>query len=890
MASRQAGFVLDAKSMGLNPSRPASPPPPPSSSASQKCRQVQPTETSASRPHHESTLEASSHHQCTASTEAMTTDHYRCLIQKLRDANGDAGNMSFELNSIFLKRLDEIDCLDEREGDDTHTCQLRLVTFQEWVDFLLHVNSVILGNVSDLEKEAYSKIVSCCQSVQVRQQHTLEENRRLREDICAIIERVQTSPHCNNFDFNGISLETLTVNQLRGVGKDHAHAECESEKMSESMRSLVGEIAAKHDEIGELKSQINALDEVVHTARQKLLLKDQCIAQLNQQLQEITRCIESRDQASMEESPNDTLTADAITSDMLEDLSIHDIQESEMLRLLNTELNDLLDLHDKQEFQTIESWRKRLSCFIGKLASEREDTVKKLESIRSNLKILQSDLDHSCLNSIDSESRPCNQDADAQMLEALRRRLLSLSQVNRELHGKYQRLDTESKIKISELEARLESEIGVYQRNNDVLREIAELLCSLGSKEFSYNEIYDESSKENPFCTTIAQMFAQTFEQEKNQVTINETLSCQVKGLQENLKDRDNQISQLQTMINSYSDFSENNRLKEEMHVLKQKNCDLSRQLRELPSLLKTQEDQSVELCTKYESLMASFEDQCQELKGAKRKAQSLQTRLDQVEQLQDELRTERKILREEVIALKEKEAVSAGRDRALQEQQKSAQLEMEKMRDLVRKMQGHLQLDDIRHRESIQRMNETTESLREELRIISENCQQMQVRLNQQTEVNQQQEQIIDSFRKWKDAQVRADEAMRHCAKRAEEHIHMLLEENRTLAEDYRNLFRDYKLLETEIKRVKQAVNCASSSAINCPPPTSGGLANPEAGNDMARRLQNLTSTSQRIFNQNQTISDQYCNLLISGSPAGIGQPVAQSILRRTRSSEGQS
>ncbi|XP_033160953.1 uncharacterized protein LOC117141527 isoform X5 [Drosophila mauritiana] len=520
MASRQAGFVLDAKSMGLNPSRPASPPPPPSSSASQKCRQVQPTETSASRPRHESTLEASSHHQCTASTEAMTTDHYRCLIQKLRDANGDAGNMSFELNSIFLKRLDEIDCLDEREGDDTHTCQLRLVTFQEWVNFLLHVNSVILGNVSDLEKEAYSKIVSCCQSVQVRQQHTLEENRRLREDICAIIERVQTSPNCNNFDFNGISLETLTVNQLRGVGKDHAHAECESEKMSESMRSLVGEIAAKHDEIGELKSQINALDEVVHTARQKLLLKDQCIAQLNQQLQEITRCIESRDQASMEESPNDTLTADGITSDMLEDLSIHDTQESEMLRLLNTELNDLLDLHNKQEFQTIESWRKRLSCFIGKLATEREDTVKKLESIRSNLKILQSDLDQSCLNSIDSESRPCDRDADAQMLEALRRRLLSLSQVNRELHGKYQRLDTESKIKISELEARLESEIGVYQRNNDVLREIAELLCSLGSKEFSYNEIYDESSKENPFCTTIAQMFAQTFEQEKNQVTI----------------------------------------------------------------------------------------------------------------------------------------------------------------------------------------------------------------------------------------------------------------------------------------------------------------------------------------------------------------------------------
>eukprot|EP00099_Drosophila_melanogaster_P024925 NP_723904.1 yuri gagarin, isoform C [Drosophila melanogaster] len=520
MASRQAGFVLDAKSMGLNPSRPASSPPPPPSSASQMCRQVQPTGTSASHPHQESTLKASSPDRCTASTEAMSTEHYRCLIQKLRDTNGDAGDMSFELNSIFLKRLDEIDCLDEHEGDDMHTCQLRLVTFQEWVDFLLHVNSVILGNVSDLEKEAYSKIVACCQSVQVRQQHTLEENRRLREDICAIIERVQHSPHCTDFDFNGISLETLTVNQLRGVGKDPAHAECESEKMSESMKSLVGEIAAKHDEIGELKSQINALDEVVHTARQKLLLKDQCIAQLNQQLHEITRCIESRDQAKMEESPNDTLTADAITSDMLENLSIHDTQESEMLRLLNAELNDLLDLHNKQEFQTIEIRRKRVSCFIEKLVSEREDTLKKLESIRSHLTILQSDLDQSCLISVDPESGPCDLDADAQMLEALRRRLLNLSQLNRELHGKYQRLDTESKIKISELEARIESESSVLQRNSDVLREIAELICSLGSKEFSYNEIYDESSKENPFCTTIADMFARKFEQEQNQVEI----------------------------------------------------------------------------------------------------------------------------------------------------------------------------------------------------------------------------------------------------------------------------------------------------------------------------------------------------------------------------------
>jgi len=55
-------------------------------------------------------------------------------------------------------------------------------------------------------------------------------------------------------------------------------------QMAECMKSLVSEMAAKHDELCHLKSQISALDEVIITARQKLLLKDQCIAQLHQQV------------------------------------------------------------------------------------------------------------------------------------------------------------------------------------------------------------------------------------------------------------------------------------------------------------------------------------------------------------------------------------------------------------------------------------------------------------------------------------------------------------------------------------------------------------------------------------------------------------------------------
>ncbi|XP_036673467.2 paramyosin isoform X2 [Drosophila suzukii] len=849
MSSRGTGFVLNAQSMGLNISRPPSPSPPPASSRCQESQQSNASQLDVLTGEG-SSLEASTQSQCNSSTESISTDYYRCLLQKLPDANDD-GKMNFELNNIFLKRLEEIDSLDGQGGDAMYTSQLRLVTYQEWVDFLLHVNHVILGNMSDLEEEAYGKIMDCFQSAQGEQQQALEVNRKLQKDICKLIKLVQTAHHRGIWDLKGLSLETMTVKELMGVGEDEPLPESESEKMAECMKSLVSEMAAKHDELCHLKSQISALDEVIITARQKLLLKDQCIAQLHQQLQEITECFATmsehtkgvghstnvnstgdleHDQAKAEEFASDTLTADR-TNNMLENLTMQDSQESEMLRMLNRELNELFDLHHKQDYQAMECSRKRLSCFFEKLTSERDDTVKKLESIRSHLRILQSDIDQSWLNSVNPRTGPG--DPDTQMLEALRRRMHNLSQSNRELHGKYQRLDTESKIKISELQARIESESGFSQRNSDILKEIAEMICKLGSVEFSYNEIYEESSTENPFCAAIMEIIEQRSEQEQKQMACNEHLACQIQGLQNNLKDRDNQIDQLQSMIRSYSDFSENNRLKGEIHELKQKNCDLSRQVREMATLLNNREEQRVELCTKHGHLVTSFENQCQELKATNRRVQSLQSKLDQLEQLQDELRTERKMLREEVIALKEKEAVSAGRERALQDQQKNFHLEVEKQRQTISELHAQLRLEEARFHESQRQMDEVMKSVRQDMRASEAKHQQVVTRLKQQTEVNQQQDQIIGSFRKWKDAQVRADDAMRQCAKRAEEHIHMLLEENQALAEDYRNLFRDHTLLETEMYRVKQAVNYASSSSLACPPQMSGRRTNAEAGND---------------------------------------------------------
>ncbi|KAH8249277.1 hypothetical protein KR032_008003 [Drosophila birchii] len=950
MSSQRTGFVLDTKSMGLTRvSRPASP------SASDDClcdpsfnQEEACTSTSTQVLARKEGSEACGNYdQCNSSTEPLPTEYYRGLLQKLTQETGDAGQVSCELNSIFVKRLGEIDGLNRKGCETMFSTQLRLVTFQEWVDFLLHVNSVILGNMSELENEAYSKIVSYFNSMQGQQQQALDENRKLRRDLCTLIKFVQAGYHRSSWEgIKEMSLETLTVNQLLGMKPDQVLPESESEKMAECMKSLVNEMAEKHDEICHLKTQLGNLDEVVLTARQKLLFKDQCIAQLNQQTtskeESSANVSENLEQDSSGSKP-DKATSASITNCMLENLTIQDYKENEMLRILNNELSEFLLLHDIQEHQKMESWRRRLSNLYEKLCSERDETVKKLENIRSQLSLLQLDVNQSGL----VFTEPTTDDVDTKMVECLRRRLDTLSRCNRELQEKYLRKDTDFQM----LQTKYEFENGLNQRNSHILREIADLICKLSPSEFSYNDIYAESHTENPFCEAITAICNRKSEEELKQKTSNEKnavdcphrqqlehtllhcqtqseilqatrdnylsiidefkrdleelteqveqqqqqqqqqtnqacpepelhledpprinceleiqnerLACQIQGLKDTVKDRDSQIADLQTMIQSYSDVSENNRLKEQIHELRLKNSDQSRQIRELGGAVRSNEQEQMELATKHQNLMRSLEEKCQGLKGAERQVESLQTRLNQLEQLQDELKMERSMLRDEVVALKEKEAVSVGRERALLDQQRLSHMELEKMRHVIRDMQRQLQQEESQHRENVRQLEVAKESIREQMRGLAADCHRMQTQLKKQVEVNQQQEHILVSFRKWKDAQVRSDEAMRQIAKVNEDHISRLQDENYSLAEDYRCVYRDYQVLEQELQRVKQAVNYAPSLSMGYPATSGGGRSEAEAGNEMARRLQSMASTSQRISHQYRTLNDVQANVV---------------------------
>ncbi|XP_015036643.2 golgin subfamily A member 6-like protein 22 isoform X1 [Drosophila pseudoobscura] len=791
--------------------------------------------------------EGKDHANCKASTEPIATDHYRRLLEESPEDPGVAPQINLKINKIYLNRLEEIDRLNPKSGSSTCLpLQLRLITFQEWVDYLLQVNGVMFTNLSSLEEETLGKVIPWVESIDGERQQALSENRQLRKDLCAVIKFVQNAFHRNIWDTERLSLETLTVHQVLGVSRDQSYPESESVKvryrMAECMKSLVNEMAAKHDEVCHLKSQLSSLDEVVQTARQKIIMKDQCIAQLNERLQDITdrlAYVLRPKPLSMTADEEMARVGDLVASCFLNTLAVKDEQECQILKVLDAELNALLEMNSRQEIQSTEACRNRLYKLFKNFSQELVDETTKLENARSHMNALRNKSNN---HGSQPNSTPINavcSEPDGKAVEALRSQLQALTNTHKEVQSNYLRQLNEN----SDLHSRLASESMVNTRNAEVLKGIADKLIEMGFEGFTYEEIYKTDSTGNPFCAVINKLYVDN----RENVISNQHLIEVISGLQETLRHRDGEVSQLQKMIQSYSDFSRNQRLNDEIDRLKEALSAQNQKIREMASLLKNNEDQC-------ENLKTTYDDQCKELKKSKKRQQSLEESACKVESELKSVIIERDLLREEVQALREKDAKATGRERAFCDQLKISEKELNNSRRVIQSLQDQEKQWKQQHRETVKQLDAANATMEQKLRECE--CEQKKIRgkLKQQEEVNEQQEGIISSFRQWKDAQIRVDEAKRQCEQRAEEQIRMLMEEYRTLVLDYRSLHRDHSLLEAEILRVKKAVHRTTS------PSTKPDCARvpPHIGDDqMTNRMRILANTSQRLSIHSQMLND---------------------------------
>ncbi|KAM8717954.1 hypothetical protein ACLKA7_004627 [Drosophila subpalustris] len=553
MNQKRGGFHLDANTMGLATSKP------PIATArgtqqDKRDKETKKEQEQQQQQHQQEQQQSSSERaatdaptdytQCNPNMEPLPTEHFSSKVQKLGDICGDGARLNFEMNDIFLKRLESID--QQCAGDSAEL--LRLVTLQDWVDQLLHVNYVLFGDMTAMEMEAYKKIMVCFQSSRGEQQQALDENRKLRKDLCAILKLVQEAYHHNNWNTKDMCLETLTVNQVlglkdcqcpesasekvRNLGQGSTHdkpeaqgnstsipcqcPESKSEKVTKGMQSLVDEVAAKYDEVCHLRCQLMTMDEVVQTARQKIILKDKCIAQLNQQLVELQDCVTKMTKDSSKDTLRQERTTDSdvdlgnldASSCFFEGLNERDQQENELLRLLDIELSEFIDLVNKQDFSAIQRRRKLLSSFFERINLEHSKTLKNLENLRSQLRSLDGDLDQQTEPmAASTKIQVLENEGDAQLVESIRRRLRSLNECNKDLNDKYQQVEGQYRVQLLEMQYNYEAERSINQKNCRALKEIADLISKLRCSDLSYEEIYSEASSRNPFCVVIMEMY-----------------------------------------------------------------------------------------------------------------------------------------------------------------------------------------------------------------------------------------------------------------------------------------------------------------------------------------------------------------------------------------------
>ncbi|XP_054082246.1 early endosome antigen 1 isoform X3 [Zeugodacus cucurbitae] len=659
---------------------------------------------------------------------------------------GDAARLNGQLNEIFVRRLVDI------ENVATGDTDIKLVTYQEWVDMLMQINEVIIGNMADLESEVAERLECMKRRIQSTCSQTSSNEHKYRQDICALMKLIKNAYHHDNWDIQGLEFQTVNPTEILGMrdntcsdmeqsntmrleyGEDDRDSpnrcclnepECilesvifhppdvrcgennrpvntsscagscantcsQNENMlvkpmcpgsdiitdnsvdscktsslanphnsNSNLRALAVEVAAKHDEICDLRRQVSCLEDEIQKAQQKLQLKDNVIKELRNDL----RCVNTKliDNGSgvcgacREESANYNMppinleqhsSRSASTqvsagmelcnqvSFIAENLSYDSLSnagqvEQQKLKALEFELNELFQVTREFKIQNLEYHRKRLSDILNKSETEKAEAYRKLDHIRKqliNLEASSAISSKSCCNDSDSGfSSKCDNDQDAKILDALRNRLQRLNEMNMVLNHRVQTLTIEN----NELSTCLKTEQTFAKRNSDTLKNLADMICGMSDQEFVYDDIYNRNSESNPFCQAIIKMKCDFEEKERKLMNSLSMKQEQLAKLQKSQICKQHDLEQLDSSTTLSGDCSHGDqfqqpfKLWDKTHMLstydsylnivnelKNELSFLSRQVAMVQKEFHDSSEHDEERCTKLESSLKILESQ----------------------------------------------------------------------------------------------------------------------------------------------------------------------------------------------------------------------------------------------------------------------------------------
>ncbi|KAI9578644.1 hypothetical protein GQX74_009218 [Glossina fuscipes] len=168
--------------------------------------------------------------------DKIPTEYYGKQLQKLckcRLLDDGVAQIARLLNGIYLTRLQDIDNNGQCDKD-------------EWLDILLKMNHSILTNMEELESEVAKRLE--CARCTVKTGYRLNQSGELlkcRQDIKSLIKIVQNAYHHNIWNFDGISLETVSLSQILGASTtndENLRADGGAAKMQKRKLNIPGKV------------------------------------------------------------------------------------------------------------------------------------------------------------------------------------------------------------------------------------------------------------------------------------------------------------------------------------------------------------------------------------------------------------------------------------------------------------------------------------------------------------------------------------------------------------------------------------------------------------------------------------------------------------------------
>ncbi|XP_075153610.1 yuri gagarin isoform X2 [Haematobia irritans] len=779
--------------------------------------------------------------QCTASQRThertslpeLPMDQFQEQYQKFRSISDASINdppyrINEELNNVYRKRLDDINM--NCQGD----LELKCLTYSEWVETLLKVNQSLISNIHQLELEVYERLEYLQRRANSNCRHSQgNELMKCRKDIDSLLRFIQNSCKFDVADLSGVNFETISFanfyvsrdNQMDSSNVDGTTQQVmnttdpdimQRNKLNANIKALAFEVAEKHDEVRELRRQVNCLEDEIQKATKKIQLKEDVIKELRNDLKRNVKSTgETYDMAPIHldtpRSEASTLVMDGNNMNC-SDEAISQIEhlsqcEGEKLNELSGAINELF----KRPFPDI----------IRKIEAEKAAAFRKLDFLRRQIIDLESsEISHGNLDQGDNDSGISSKneyDQETKILDSVRKRLRKLNDNNVELNKQVQKLQLEN----NELSANLKSEKNISQRNSKILKDMADLLSSMNAN-FSYANIYTNNTNQhedkNPFCQAIIDMELQYQARETNlqqelcnknqrieslteallkheklfgeQKRVNQSLKRQIQHLELDLSESKGQVVHLMRLLQSSTPHSssmpsscrakslecpgqlrmppnvvccdsrqqiselekrverlsknldesqrqesflrsEIRKLNEELNESKRRNGNLVEKTQHMAGLLKSQENHRLELAKKYDSLEKNFDDQSKKLRAADAQLRVLGERLKLMEKDQQEHKIERDILRNEVLSLKEKEAVVVGRQKSMQEQLIKTEKELYNAHEVIKDQQMIFKSNDLKHAEELQRIREEKYDIQRDLKNLTEDFRRLEEAYN---------------------------------------------------------------------------------------------------------------------------------------------------------------